>query len=300
MGYSFLRFAAALMLVLPISISGYSYAQNLAASLNEISFASQEDRSKFEALPREVQEKVLNRDPGPPPSQEIIAKAKVSSFHFISQKLRLDLDSREANFLKDRILGEDPKIENPVGPGNKVPLEHLRFKGGKPFPNRAEIVRAESSQLAIAKQRRENRIRTKAREQRRVVAVKQPEPVKVISKPKCTQSTAATLEMPENFIAAGQAVDLLFFDGQPPFDVKTGIGAATVVIPFGLPETAEAVSPFGSLDIQCLPFRLKSTGKKVYYGMGSMALKNFDANPEAEGTFDPTVRRYIEQSGLEK
>ena len=80
--------------------------------------------------------------------------------------------------------------------------------------------------------------------------------------------------------------------------MKTTIGESTVVVSFGDPASADIVAPYGTLDIDCLPFRLRSTGTEVTYAKGSMALKNYDANPAAGGTFDPTVKKYIEQNNI--
>lgn len=112
-------------------------------------------------------------------------------------------------------------------------------------------------------------------------------------------STSAQLSIPKGFLAEGKPLDILFVDGKPPFDVKTVIGKNTVVVALGIKTALQWHHHF--LAWKLIAFlRIRSTGSKVIYGKGADALKNYDADPDANGTLDPTAKKYIQLKNLKE
>jgi len=287
-----------LLIVAVLVTASSSLAQTNETSIDEINFATPKDKEKFARLPESVKDIIFNKKPSPPPSKEAIAFIKDHSLRSIGTDLRVEKGSKEWDFHKDRILN-DKSIGVATAPSNSIPLEHIRFKGGVMLPSVQQIQKEQAKLRAVTRNTAPARDRQVKNENSIPRSVPAPAPeVEIISKPQCEQSEIAVATIPEDYLAEGQSLDLLFFNGEPPFDVKTTIGKFTTVVPFNDAKSAEFAAPFASLDISCLPFRLRSTGKKVFYGLGAMALKNYDADQDAEGTFDPTIRKYIEQSGL--
>jgi hypothetical protein len=276
-----------------------AYAQEPQFDSASIIFKSLEDKKIYEAIAPKVERILQGLEPGPEITPEIIAQGLRLSFNDKARKYNYEKDSPEWKYHFERITQQKNFILA-KRPSNNAPLKHLRFSGGKPYPSfqdlEAEVIRRAES--------RQERPRTVSRTKRSAIKLgnnvsKDLQELALIEKPKCTVSSAAELAIPEDFIAGSESVDLLFFDGQPPFDVKTAVGASTKLIIFGDKKFALEASAYESLPISCLPFRLRSDGKNVLYAQGVEAIKNFDASPGSKGTLDPTIRKYLEKEGFQ-
>lgn len=251
---------------------------------------------KSSYVPPEVQQMLDNPGAYPTPNAEQLREIMPKIEQTVLQIFKIEPGTKEAEYVKEVVLNKNIP-EKPLAPGTGNPLKHYVFKEGVELPSKDRLEQERQKiQLAMAEiiagRKKE------ALEPRPETPPYKFQPSPVIDKPLCEVSATATLDIPKNYIAQGLPLDLLFVQGKLPFDVKTAIGAKTVVVPFGEADSAEIVSIYGSLNIDCVPFRLRSNGDKVTYSKGALALKNYDANPNSDGTFDPTVKKYIEQNNL--
>lgn len=244
-----------------------------------------------------------NTDNLPEPTKEQIKQG----MPFVSQLYRkfysIKDSSKEAEFIDKLFLNNGEGVEPPIAPGDKQPIAHYRFKEGSDFPSPQQIVaQQEKGEIQLAALQKSVIDAAEAEREETLNNPPEPEPpappVKLVTLPTCEESISADLDIPEDYLAQGIPADVLFFNGKPPFDVATTIGKSTTVIAFGDPSTADVVSPYTTLEIPCVPFRVRSNGNKVTYSKGGLALKNYDANSEGDGTFDPTIRKYIQQNNL--
>lgn len=250
--------------------------------------------SAQEQIPPEVQAIIANPRKAPKVSDELKRASAPQGQKMLMTLLGIDPKSPEGKAFHE-LSDKDKRAESGKSPSDSFPLQHLRFDEGASLPSSDE--RGDDSFFPQSVSTAPI-LEYKASASTQLPDIPAYMPAKVIHKPLCEENRVVTFAIPEGYVAEGKPIDLLFFDGTPPFDVATGIGASTILISFGEEKTAESVSPFNMMNITCLPFRLRSSGKEVTYSTGSPALKNFDANPKAGGTFDPTVRKYLEQIGL--
>ena len=260
-------------------------------------FSSEEARKLYNNMPKEVYNIINGRAPAPTASPEVLARLRRDMFLEMVKDFQIEEKSPEWEYHKARIIDRNnDKIDIPTQPGTQAPIEHHRFKGGSTFPSADEIEREKSNKLSAktpAPYRPRKRIFRATKDRS-----KDNTEIPVVTKPLCSSSHTSKLPIPDNYLVAGQPADILFTNSTPPFNVPVAIGQNTYVIVFGEKDQAYEASLYMHLPISCVPFRIRSTGKQVTYSQGTDALKNYDANPEANGTLDPTVKKYIEQTGL--
>lgn len=111
---------------------------------------------------------------------------------------------------------------------------------------------------------------------------------------KCTENTTESIEAPDEFPegAEGQnspMMDMLFLDEKDvPEDYEKIFGAATLLVPFAPEAPNIGWSLIDQLSVECLPYRVRMQGRKVYFDQGMNALKNYSKGPKGE--FHPYIQ----------
>lgn len=82
---------------------------------------------------------------------------------------------------------------------------------------------------------------------------------------------------------------MLFIDSRDiPENYQEAFGFATVLVPFDASAPNMSWSMVSSLNVPCLPYRMRAQGNRVYYDKGLNALRNFVNGPK--GDIDPELK----------